>query len=238
MLKTDLELEQEIHRLRTLNLAPKQIARKLSLRPAEVSDAIRRQAQASGLSTKHHTMPPLVDCWVDGDTASALATQSTQSLYQLTDKARGLSVVTVVRQPNYDHLSLCTYLVDYWCLGVKNAMGLRKISTERYISVLEQAYGAFDEGYQQITLEQAQAIVLSTVEYAEHLGFHPHRDFKASQPFLGDWDGSQRLECRRNGKPCYFCGPHDNQQRILETLEKNVGKGNFDFLAEVSPNFF
>jgi DNA-binding CsgD family transcriptional regulator len=48
----DAELEQEIYRLRALNLAPKQIARKLSLRPAEVSDIIRRQAQASGL--KHN----------------------------------------------------------------------------------------------------------------------------------------------------------------------------------------
>jgi hypothetical protein len=190
------------------------------------------------LSTTRNKLPPLVACWVDRNAANALANQSTQTLYQLTDKIQGLIVVTVVRQPNYNHLSFCTYLVDYWCLGVKNALGPRKINTERYTSMLEETYLPFAQGYQQITLEQAQAIVFSAIEYAEHLGFHPHRDFEASQPFLGDWDGRQRLECGRNGQPCYFCGPYDNQQRILETLEKNVGKGNFDFMVEASPNFF
>ena len=41
---------QEIARLRTLNLAPKQIAHQLGLRSAEVSIIIRRQAEMATLA--------------------------------------------------------------------------------------------------------------------------------------------------------------------------------------------
>jgi transcriptional regulator with XRE-family HTH domain len=51
---------QEIARLRTLNLPPKQIARQLGLRPAEVSAAIRGQAEKATLARiERGELPPL-----------------------------------------------------------------------------------------------------------------------------------------------------------------------------------
>ncbi len=41
-----------------------------------------------------------------------------------------------------------------------------------------------------------------------------------------------KLECGRNGKPCYFCGPYDDPSNILKTLTKTLGEGNFDYVIE------
>ncbi|MEO1591479.1 MAG: hypothetical protein AAFU71_09330 [Cyanobacteria bacterium J06632_22] len=62
---------QEIARLRDRNLSPKKIARKLNLRPAEVTKVVRNQAAASEAKRIAHlgakeiddgSLPPLVEC--------------------------------------------------------------------------------------------------------------------------------------------------------------------------------
>ncbi|MFN6452927.1 MAG: hypothetical protein RM022_012060 [Nostoc sp. EfeVER01] len=72
-------------------------------------------------------------------------------------------------------------------------------------------------------------------EYAESLGFQPHKDFEKSRSHIGEWDGRIRIECGRDGKPFYVNGPHDNPKKIMETLKKSRGEGNFDFLIGSDP---
>jgi hypothetical protein len=73
-------------------------------------------------------------------------------------------------------------------------------------------------------------MIYSALEYADKLGFQPHRDFAESRLHLGDWNGEIRIECGREGKPFYVNGPYDNPMKVIETLKKSVGEGNFDYL--------
>ena len=52
---------------------------------------------------------------------------------------------------------------------------------------------------------------------------------------IGEWDGTIRIECGRNGNPFYVSGPHDNPTKIMEILKKSRGEGNFDFMLGSDP---
>ena len=64
---------QEITRLRALNLTPKQIARKLGLRPAEVNSVLRQQAEERA-STRlaQGKLAPLERCLINEKAAQRL----------------------------------------------------------------------------------------------------------------------------------------------------------------------
>lgn len=239
------EQQQEISSLRALNLTPKQIARQLGLKPALVNTILKQQAQQVAKERlAAGELEPVAECWVNADCAcSLLPPQSTESsprrlegsslLSDADELFTGLALVAVTRQPAYNRFSVCTYLVDPWCLGVKDAHGPRQFHSIEYTQFIEKSYQSFALGPQAITLEQAQAIVFSALEYAAQLGFSPARDFEAARPHLGQWDGQTRIECGRHGKPFYVNGPHDHPPKILKTLTQSVGEGNFDYWLDI-----
>jgi hypothetical protein len=80
-------------------------------------------------------------------------------------------------------------------------------------------------------LELAQHLVLGAAEYARGLGFDPHPDFEAAKGHLGSWSGPSAIRFGRNGKPFYVEGPHDDSAAVMRTLNRTVGKGNYEFLV-------
>lgn len=144
----------------------------------------------------------------------------------------GLGLVSVARSTGYERFVVCNYLIDYWCLGLKDTLEPRQLNgSSKYQQFVQASYLQFPDSYQEISLEQAQAIVLGAVNYANQLGFSPQRDFEQTRTHLGNWSGQPQLKFGRNGKPFYISGPYDNARQIVETLRKNVGEGNFDYLV-------
>jgi hypothetical protein len=228
----------EIQILRDRKVTPKQIARKLGLRPAEVNAAIQQQAviQQQEILAKGE-LPPLEACLTNGTTVRALLQGEEDSA--IDSGNLGLGTVMVVRKQR-NTLFASVFLVDYYCLGIKNAASFRFSSTERYRTIKERTFSSFPEGPEEISLEQAQAIVFGALDYAQQLGFDPHEDFEEAKGILGDREAFQKnraalpaLEFGRDGQPFYFSGPYDNPSKVLSTLEKSVGKNNYKFM--VSP---
>ncbi|MEM9162535.1 MAG: DNA-binding response regulator, partial [Cyanobacteria bacterium P01_F01_bin.4] len=115
------EQVQEILALRDRKVAPKQIARKLGLRPAEVSSIIRTQAEANPEKYSHpRALPPLRECVINAKAADHFFGTQTRKK----ESVSGLAQIFLARQEGNQYL-MTSYLVDYWCLGVKNAMGPR-----------------------------------------------------------------------------------------------------------------
>jgi hypothetical protein len=152
------------------------------------------------------------------------------------DGIGGLAEVFVTRVENNRYL-VCSYLVDYWCLGVKNTFGPRKLDRLKYESLLQKVSSRFGQDLREITLEQAQAIILGAVDYAAGLGLKPHADFEKSQAHLGSrLPQLPSVEFGRNGKPYYISGPYDNPDKIIATLRERVEEGNFDYLMGIGPD--
>lgn len=235
------EQTQEILRLREKKLKPKEIARKMGLKVSEVSAFLREQAEQVAIAREESgELPPIVECLVNANCLSrlfpeegAIATQSEDDPENLSDP--GMAIVTVTRSPGFNRFITCSYLVDYYCLGVKDASGPRKYNRSEYERITSLYYDSFMGGPEKISLTQAQAIVWGGVEYAEKLGFKPHQDFEEAKKYLGEWDGELKIEFGKNGKPFYSSGPYDNTASIINTLNKSVGEGNYHYMVGMNP---
>ncbi|MCT7960047.1 DNA-binding response regulator [Laspinema sp. D1] len=237
----DSEQTQEILRLREKKLTPKQIARKMGLKISDVTVFLKEQAEQMAIARKESgELPPVVECLINANCLSrlfpekgAIATQSEDDLDTTNDP--GMAIVTVTRSPAFNRFIVCTYLVDYWCLGVKDASGPRKYNRSEYQKIASLYYDSFIGGSEKISLSQAQALVWGAVEYAETLGLKPHHDFEQAKEQLGEWDGELKLEFGKNGKPFYTSGPYDNSASIINALNKSVGEGNYHYMMGMDP---
>ena len=145
---------------------------------------------------------------------------------------KGLAHILLARRQPNNKLILGVYLVDIFCLGLKNAFSNANMSMEEYqklkLSLLEEtAISSYSPG-------KACRIVIGAIEYAKKIGFKPYKDFNLSKYILeglADTDHDFQLKFGREGKPFFIAGPDDNVEAILETLRKNVGEGNFHFIA-------
>ena len=220
------EQVKEIFALRDRKVTPKQIARKLGLRPAEVNDIIRTQLNANPEKyNQPKTLPKLKECLIDSHGFDRFF--GSQNIKK---DRKGLSQIIVTRMDGQHHL-VTTFLIDAWCLGVKNVMGPRKVKITDYPLMREQAYAkTMDDSYQPISLEQAQSVIYGAVDYAKRLGLDPHEDFAKAKNNLGPpMDDLPRHEFGKNRKPYYFAGPYDNSEKILAKLRESVGEGNFKY---------
>ena len=232
------EQTQDVLALRVQNLTPKEIARKLGLRPAEVTAIIRSQSEQSAQDRLDRgEMDPIYECLVSGsfpdDRFLNLGEQRPKKSNS-TDEIAGLTVVVVTRKSRPGKLMMCTYLVDYYCLGIKNVIGPKQILESEYPKFKEKCFSVFDKEPRIITAEQAQAIVLSSFAYANSLELSPHLDFtEVAKSHLGPWDEKLSIWCGdSDGKPCFIGGPSDFPAKIIGILDRSVGKGNYNYVAK------
>ncbi len=244
----DSEQTQEILSLRDKKLTPKQIARKMGLKVSEVTGFLKEQAEQVAIACEESAeLPPVFECLVNANCLDRLFPPEDE-LDPASDKNEdedddinskrgpGFAVVTVTRSPRFNRFITCSYLVDYWCLGVKDASGPRRYNRSEYQRITNLYYDSFIGGSERISLTEAQAIVWGAVEYAEKLGFKPHADFEEAKKYLGEWDREVEIEFGDNGKPLYHSGPYDNPTAIINTLNKSVGEGNYHYIIGSNPD--
>jgi predicted transcriptional regulator len=231
------EQAQAIVQWRDRKLSPKEIARQMGLRPAIVSEFLRNHsAMVQQERVAKGELAPLVACLINQSAKDHLLGTHRQSLGSKLFKrpadgiqANGMAQIIIVRMEKQRYV-VSSILVDYWCLGVKNAL-FKKCDRVKYEFLLSQTAKAFDEEFQEISLDQAQAIVFGAVDYAASLGFSPHPDFEDAKACFGPRAAElQPIEFGQSGKPFYCSGPYDNVQKVLQTLRQSVGEGNFDYM--------
>lgn len=129
-------------------------------------------------------------------------------------------------------LAVSTFLVDAYCLGIKNA--LYSINSEvQYAHYLSEM--GSDATLRRIDPCCFRKLIEGAITYARDLGFEPHHDYARVSRIFGDVDGAECAETFQygeQGKPHYIRGPNENQadvRRIIERLRHRVGDGNFNF---------
>lgn len=144
-------------------------------------------------------------------------------------KEKGMAVVFVSRIMPSGKFIIGVYNVDIFCLGLKDTLyrfALDDFERREFLKRVLDGFGNI------LPLEpnQAHNIIYGAVDYAEELGFKPHKDFKLTEylldPDLID-DGIDEIEFGMNGKPHYISGPFDNAGKILEILNRTAGEGNY-----------
>ena len=148
--------------------------------------------------------------------------------------SEGIGTAIVSRQMPNGHLGVGVYLLDVWCLGVKNTY-FSILSEKEFLDRIKQ----IEVNEPLVTLHPscARKIIEQCVEYSDKLGFKPHQDYKISCQLLMDLDPNvcpNQYIFGKDGKPFYISGPNENQnqsKKIVEKLLRNCGEGNFDYIV-------
>jgi hypothetical protein len=136
-----------------------------------------------------------------------------------------LVTVAVTRRLAEGDLMVGVAIVDRTCLGIKDANTegpLTDGELEDYVDELRAT-----ESLQLCEPEVAQSVVFHAVDYAQRLGFAPHRDFRPE--VFGPRPEILLATAFHNvPRPLFVSRPHDNDAAIIAQLQAAVGPGNFD----------
>ncbi len=145
-------------------------------------------------------------------------------------REEGLAQLIVARQlPNLRYL-VGVYLVDTFCLGLKNTFVRPQLKHDD----LEDLLSRFPDELEDISYEDARSIVLGGIDYAKRLGFEPQRDWKHTGPIIeGDREFEHKFEFGKDGVPFYIQGPKDDRAKITEKLKPLILEGKAHFVSEL-----
>jgi hypothetical protein len=150
-------------------------------------------------------------------------------------REHGLTAVVIARRQPDGQIVFGVYLVDYYCLGVKDTYcsanyaraEFRRDHLPRMIP---------GEHPVEISPALAHELIYGAIEYAAQFGFKPHADFRRSRQILDPPDQHPRsgsIQFGYEGQPLYIQGPHDNVEAIMRRLMRTAGDGNFHYLVEL-----
>lgn len=191
---------------------------------ARRSEKKRERAAQAGersreiVAIRHARIYPLLGCWVQPDWQES-----------------GLAVVVVARRQPDSRIVFGTYLVDHYCLGVKNCFARGNVSFDRLMKeILPQVIpGGVPHA---ISPDLAHEIVYGGIEYAARWGFRPHPDFDLAQGVLdlpAQHPQRGNVTFGKDGKPFYISGPDDDARAIVDQLERTAGPGNYEYLMMI-----
>src|SRR5918995_4362682 len=225
------DLMGRVRALRARGYAPMQIARALGMPPAAVAPLVRAIAAADQADAGERK---LLGCWVSPGWRQGLTIDGHPEWPDVDAAdagAQGLVSVLVTRQERYGRVRVCGWLVDVWCLGVKDVVGPRVTDERRAAEFTRSYFAAYQAQPLPAPVELARQLVFGAVAYARSLGFEPAPGFEATAGQLGPWAGPSAIGFGRDGNPFFVQGPRDNAAAILKTLERSVGRDRFHFLA-------
>jgi hypothetical protein len=146
----------------------------------------------------------------------------------------GIANFIVVRRKPNGFLVGGIYLVDLYCLGLKNTFFQMDMTDEELQVWLDKKKTGGDA---LVTIDPALAfnVIYGAIEYAEDLGLQAHADFDVTEYLLPPVEEVPFIEIEfgLEGVPHFFSGPSDNVGKILATLRKNLGEDGFEYTAFV-----
>lgn len=146
--------------------------------------------------------------------------------------SEGLGPVLLSRQLPDGSVAFAVFLVDRYCLGIKDAFGR---ITGHYTYETDVIRKMFSHS-RTVSASTVRKLVEQAVAYAADLGLSAHPDYHKVKAIFGDinpTESPETFEFGKDGKPLFIAGPHDSPQRcreILAILSHTRGPGGFHYL--------
>ena len=179
----------------------KQLARKKSKRKAKRAVAARTGGSAALVQAAARA--PVERCLIP------------QRLFET-----GIGSIFLSRRLADGSLVTAAYLVDTYCLGVKDAFVMNVAAHE-----LDERLAMQPDTYVEIPVACARKLLHGAVAFARNLGIPPHSDYAKFEKLFGDADPAdceQVFEYGRDGQPLYIPGPNDSP-KLMQRAARGVG---------------
>lgn len=155
-------------------------------------------------------------------------------------KKTGLARIIVIRRHENERFIIGVYLVDIFCLGLKNAFcnaGLNEKTIKE--TLIPRCF--MGDSFEEIDLGYVKEIIFGAIAYAQELGFDPHPDSKLARKVLGVAEIANQHGIRfggPDGKPLFIAGPDDDARAIMRKLADRLGKDGFQFIIRSPDEIF
>jgi hypothetical protein len=150
--------------------------------------------------------------------------------------AGGIASVLLARGRSQESVTAAIFLVDTYCLGIKDvifrdfdadelAFVVKGMSANTPLTVVEPAY--------------ARKLLHQAAAWGTSIGFRPHRDFAAAEQIFGDVSADAcdaAFSFGHDGKPFYVPGPTETRAQVRQRfahLIARFGPDGFDYITEL-----
>jgi len=146
--------------------------------------------------------------------------------------ADGIGWVVLARSLPSGQVGASFFLVDVWCLGVKDAFFavMPQLMFEQRMDESSRKQSLVD-----IDPSVARKLLHDAAAYAGSFGLAPGTGFAEAETLFGDISAATKtFAFGKDGKPFFMSGPNDSPTRIrsiLDTLVRCVGPGGFDYIV-------
>ncbi len=148
-------------------------------------------------------------------------------------RTAGMAQVVVARIRDGGRAEIGFFLVDLWCLGVKDAFLIDDGGESEFRELLRDRLP--EDFRERLHPACAKKLIEGAVAYAESLGFAAVRDYRKAKRVLTGLtaaDCPETFTYGRDGKPCYVEGPDDDSDRtarVIQLLQNRFGRDGFDY---------
>lgn len=146
----------------------------------------------------------------------------------------GIGHVVLTRLLPHGEIAVAGFLVDTYCLGVKNAL-YRVLSAAEYDYYREKIEA--NTPLERVHPSCLRKLVEGAVQYARDLGLAPHPDYARAAQLFGDIDAAAcpvRYVYGKDGQPFYVNGPYESaaqSRKIIDTLTRRLGSDGFRYMT-------
>ena len=209
----------------------------MSKDPAKLEKALAKQARRDARKAKDKARKDQILSIQDPDhiNVSSAATWALHGCWINQDWAepRSLNQLIMARKNASGTVAAALFLIDLGCLGLKNA-NTRGFESEDGFNNELLGIVAETQEMQPCSLDFAAKMIQTAIAYAKGLGFEAHKDARKAMRLLGETHPENCLEQiptgGEDGRPFFINGPYDNVSRIMNTLNRTVGEGNYKFM--------
>jgi hypothetical protein len=160
---------------------------------------------------------PVLHCWIGDAIADS-----------------GIGWVVLSRSLPNGSVAVVNFLVDSYCLGVKDVFVEIRPHSEYADKYLRKMRGRMF--FHDSAPAEARKLIEEAVAYARGIGLSPHADYAKAMILFGDikaTDSDAHFEFGKDGMPLFVSGPNDSPERckqIVAILNNTCGAGRFHYL--------
>lgn len=145
----------------------------------------------------------------------------------------GEGYVVVIREHTGGKKSFAVYLVDRWCVGVKDTFFNVRVGDDVVEDMLNRMNRSGN--LEEVSYEQAHNMVWGAVAFAEEAGIKPCKDFAIAQYYLEeDTDDVPLIEYDYGVDGKYYLVAKDNLElsKYLQPMRKNLAEGDYEYVVD------